>query len=225
MTTSPSTHGRFYMTTVTFLVEDCLFRVPREPFESQSPVFRDMFLLPVGEEGEEEGLNDSKPIRLEGVKLGDFEQLMKALFPGSLGQGQLPDGSAQWTSVLELATLWEFGVIRKKAIEALEALPITPVDRIALATQYDIEDWMIPSINAMAQRPEPIGVEDVQRLGLDVALKIASVRERVSLRTVVVNGRAIKMELGVGPRDPTTKTLDFTSIICTTFNLPDRSKR
>ncbi|KAF8833800.1 hypothetical protein BDN67DRAFT_873446, partial [Paxillus ammoniavirescens] len=160
-------------------VEGCLLRVPRGPLQSQSPVFRDMFLLPVGDQGEAEGLSDVKPIRLEGVKLNDFEQLLKVLYPWSHGKQELPDGCAQWTSALKLASLWDFDGVREKAIEALEALDITPVDKLALAMQYNIEQWMIPAINAIAQRPEPIGVEDVDRLGLDVALKIALVREQV----------------------------------------------
>ncbi|KIJ12540.1 hypothetical protein PAXINDRAFT_136955 [Paxillus involutus ATCC 200175] len=215
-----SRHERFYMTNVTLLVEDCLLRVPRDPLQSQSPVFRDMFLLPVGDQGEAEGLSDAKPIRLEGVKLDDFEQLLKVLYPGSHGKQELPDGCAQWTSVLKLASLWDFDGVREKAIEALEALDITPVDKVALAMQYNIEKWMIPAINAMAQRPEPIGVEDVDRLGLDAALKIARIREQVFLRTVYSPASmSNKQELRPGHRDPTTQKLDFTPTICTTFGL------
>ena len=38
--------------------------VPREPFQTGSTVFRDMFLLPQGETVE--GLNDERPIKLDG---------------------------------------------------------------------------------------------------------------------------------------------------------------
>ncbi|KIJ63372.1 hypothetical protein HYDPIDRAFT_29621 [Hydnomerulius pinastri MD-312] len=225
-----SKHARFYMTTVTFLVEDCLFKVPRGPFETQSPVFKDMFLLPVGDQSEAEGLSDARPIRLEGVNQEDFEHFLKFLFPRSYGQPQeLPDGPAQWTSVLKLATLWDFDGVRKTAINALAVLPLSPVDKIVLATEYHIQDWLVPAINAMAQRPEPIGLEDVNRLGLDFALKIASVREHLALREV---GRQINcykggvhrystQELIVGPRDPSSQQLDFTHVIHTTFNLCD----
>ncbi|KAF9228861.1 hypothetical protein BS17DRAFT_724751 [Gyrodon lividus] len=222
---SSSRHSRFYMTTVIFLVEGCLLRVPRDPFESRSSIFRDMFLLPVGNEEEAEGLSDARPIRLEGVKLDDFEQLLKVLFPGSHGQQELPDGCAQWTSVLELATLWAFDHARKEAIEALAVLPITPVDKIVLATKYDIKDWMLPAINAMAQRVEPIGVEDVNRLGLDFALKIASVREQITLVALYRNGRHPTQELAVGPRNCIIQTLDFTPMIHMIFDLTDSATK
>lgn len=58
-------------------MEDCLFRVPREPLEAESTVFRDMFLLPQGETVE--GLTDANPVVLPGVSKEDFEQLLKAL--------------------------------------------------------------------------------------------------------------------------------------------------
>ncbi|KAF8836862.1 hypothetical protein BDN67DRAFT_1014319 [Paxillus ammoniavirescens] len=54
---------------------------------------------------------------------------------------------------------------------------MSPVDKVALAMQYNIKDWLLPALNAIAQWPKPIGAGDVDRLGLDVALKIASVRE------------------------------------------------
>ncbi|KIJ19314.1 hypothetical protein PAXINDRAFT_127452 [Paxillus involutus ATCC 200175] len=211
-----SKHGRFYVTTVTFLVEDCLLRVPRGPLQAQSSVFRDMFLLPVGDQEEVEGLSDAKPIRLEGVKLDDFEQLLKVLYPGPDGKQELPDGYAQWTSALKLATLWEFDDARKTAIEALEALPVPPVDKFAMAMQYDIKDWVPPALNAIAQRPEPIGVGDVDRLGLDVALKIASVREQACVYSTHYQEDSVR----VGPRHPLLQNFDFTPTICTMFNLP-----
>ena len=58
-------------------VENCLFKVPRGPFQTESIVFRDMFLLPQGEIVE--GLDDERPIKLDGIAKSDFEQLLKVL--------------------------------------------------------------------------------------------------------------------------------------------------
>ena len=60
-------------------MEDCLFRVPREPLEAESTVFKDMFLLPQGDKVKVEGLSDANPVVLDGVKKKDFERLLKAL--------------------------------------------------------------------------------------------------------------------------------------------------
>ena len=60
-------------------VEDCLFRVPREPLEEESTVFADMFLLPQGEQVIVEGQSDENPIVLQGIEKDEFEPLLKAL--------------------------------------------------------------------------------------------------------------------------------------------------
>jgi len=75
--------------------------------------------------------------------------------------------------------MWQFQQIRTMALENLPYLFIekSPVEKVALAFKYDIKQWLVPGINQMAQRSEPINVEDVQLLGLEVALKIAAVRE------------------------------------------------
>ena len=51
--------------------------VPREPFQTGSTVFRDMFLLPQGETVE--GLNDERPVKLDGIAMDEFEQLLRVL--------------------------------------------------------------------------------------------------------------------------------------------------
>ena len=60
-------------------MEDCLFRVPREPLEEESTVFGDMFLLPQGEQVVVEGLSDENPVVLQGINRDEFESLLKAL--------------------------------------------------------------------------------------------------------------------------------------------------
>ena len=60
-------------------VEDCLFRVPREPLEEESTIFADMFLLPQGEQVMVEGQSDENPIVLQGIEKDEFEPLLKAL--------------------------------------------------------------------------------------------------------------------------------------------------
>ncbi|KIJ63370.1 hypothetical protein HYDPIDRAFT_113359 [Hydnomerulius pinastri MD-312] len=178
-------HTRFYMNTVTFLVEGCLFKIPRYPFETESTVFKDMFMLPVGDPTNVEGLSNAKPIRLEGIKTDDFDQFLKALLHRSNGQCQdLPVGYEQWTSVLKLSTLWEFTGLRQRAIDTLSALSIPAVEKIVLAYRYNATTWLLPAMNELAQRPEALTVEEAGRLGFEIAFKLASVREQLALRTV-----------------------------------------
>jgi len=65
-------------------VEDCLFKVPREPLEAESIVFRDMFLLPQGDMTEIEGLSDENPVVLKGIQQDEFEQLLTVLLSRSV---------------------------------------------------------------------------------------------------------------------------------------------
>ncbi|KAF9239116.1 hypothetical protein BU15DRAFT_47003, partial [Melanogaster broomeanus] len=165
-------------------VEGCLFHVPRGPFETESTVFRDMFLLPVPDIHEVEGLNDARPIHLEGTRRYDFEQLMKVLFHRTHGQSQeLPGDIEQWTSVLKLSTLWDFTSPRQTAIDNLSKLPVPPVDKFVLTKVYDVGSWLLPAMNELVRRPEPINMEEADRLGFETALKLASVREQLSFRT------------------------------------------
>ena len=65
-------------------MENCLFRVPRQPLESQSKIFRDMFSLPVTEitEFDTEGSSDNNPIRLDGIKKEEFKLFLEVLLMG-----------------------------------------------------------------------------------------------------------------------------------------------
>ncbi|KAI6139541.1 hypothetical protein BKA82DRAFT_4223017 [Pisolithus tinctorius] len=149
-------HGAWNFTThtITFLVEDSLFRISREPLEAESAVFRDMFLLPQGESETVEGQSDTCPVILQGISKKEFES-----------QGSDLDRD-QWISVLKLSTMWEF-------------------DKVVLALQYNIREWLLPAFLALAKRPAPISIEEGRRIGFENALKLASVREKLRLEIVV----------------------------------------
>ena len=85
----------------------------------------------------------------------------------------------EWTSVLELSTMWQFHGIRAKAIKALESLTISmdPVDKIVMARKFDVSPWLVSSLLALVQREQPINLSEGTRLGLEWALKVAEVRE------------------------------------------------
>ncbi|KAI6009572.1 hypothetical protein F5J12DRAFT_824261 [Pisolithus orientalis] len=178
-----SRHSDFYISTVIFLVEDSLFRVPREPFQQESDVFCDMFSLPQGDGIIVEGSSDEIPIQLHGTSKDDFEQLLKALLHRKYGsQPDLPQSIEQWTSVLKLSTAWSFETLHQVSINALMESGIGAVDRAVLSQQYDIKGWLLPALNEWAKRPEPITLEEVNRVGIDIAIRLASVRERVTVK-------------------------------------------
>ncbi|KAL4068137.1 hypothetical protein J3A83DRAFT_3816543 [Scleroderma citrinum] len=221
-----SKHCKFYTTTV----EDCLFKIPREPLEAESIVFRDMFLLPQGDKDTVEGLSDENPVVLPGVSQDEFEQLLTVLLSRKHVSGRCSESDLdldQWVSVLKLSTMWEFHAPRIAAIIHIDSLDnmIDPIDKVVLAMQYDIKEWLLPALLKLAQRAESINIEEGRRMGFETALKLASVREKFSQES----GRhrchncgakcSTSKCLSVGTRDPATKDLDFAPVIRSTFDL------
>ncbi|KAH7925641.1 hypothetical protein BV22DRAFT_1128872 [Leucogyrophana mollusca] len=176
----PQRDDTFYYTTVVFLVEGTLFRVPRHPFIDGSDVFRQMFQLPVPDGVEADGCSDGRPLRLEFIQQNDFKQLLKVLFPHhSQPQKSSPKTFAEWRSVLKLSSMWEFESVKKLAVDHIGTMQIDPIDKIGLARDYDVQEWLVPALNELAKRKEPIGMKDADKLGMELALKVAAVRESV----------------------------------------------
>ncbi|KAG6331878.1 hypothetical protein ID866_7210 [Astraeus odoratus] len=228
----------WYMTLVTFQVSSFIphiLVVPRHTLESRSKVFEDMFSFPPPPDTEVEGSSDERPIRLDTIKADEFRSLLKVLFSGPSGPG-LPLSSAEWISVLKLSQMWQFEDIQTIALDNLpySSVKKSVVKKVALAFQYDIRHWLLPGINQLARRPQPISAEDVQVLGLDVALKVAAVRESL----VVTNaGNAGSPTSTIGSPngspcrhsrhclttgDRYARSVDFTPTIKKVFGLPDQ---
>ncbi|KAI6130100.1 hypothetical protein EV401DRAFT_2128668 [Pisolithus croceorrhizus] len=188
-----SKHPEFYTHTVTFLVEDQLFRVPRNQLAAESTVFTDMFLLPKGDSGMARGQSDSEtvegesgmwPVALEGVSKEEFVSFLRALMSRSVQHAKI-EGSglsqAQWISVLQLSTMWEFKELREVAIlySDLPSRPLGPVSKFVLASKYGIRRWLLPALIELAERSWPLSLEEGHRIGFENALKLAAVRERL----------------------------------------------
>ena len=86
----------------------------------------------------------------------------------------------EWTSILHLATRWEFTDIRALAIRSIQSLDITPIDRIVLSREYDITGrWTLAAYTALCDRSEPLALSEANRLGLETSIRIAQMREQI----------------------------------------------
>lgn len=233
---TPKHHEQFYFTFVTFLVEDYLFRVPRDTLESQSDVFRDLFLLPIQADGAE-GCSDTNPIVLEGIQREEFQSLMKVLYPMpftrlSPSPDALPATLEEWIGILKLSKMWSFTRVQEFAIQQMEPMvAMRPLDKVALAQDYGITEWLVSGLLQLARREEPIGLADVQKLGLDTALKLADIRESSQSTMPIWAGRYYMHPMtadrsndmagitAIGPRGSTS--CDFTNRIRQVFNLQE----
>ncbi|EIN06752.1 hypothetical protein PUNSTDRAFT_25128, partial [Punctularia strigosozonata HHB-11173 SS5] len=167
----------FYFETITFLVEGCLFKVPREHFAKGSSVFEGMFALPVVGPSSIDGESDDRPLPLPGVSKHDFRQLLRVMFPRPSASGPPQLSCDEWVSVLKLSTMWQFAEIRARAVRELSAIAIDAVRKVVLAKKFSVDQWLLPALNEIARRAKPIDVEDIEKLGLEYALKLAEVRE------------------------------------------------
>ncbi|KAI6017086.1 hypothetical protein EDC04DRAFT_2745582 [Pisolithus marmoratus] len=50
---------------------------------------------------------------------------------------------------------------------------IGAIDRVVLSQQYHITNWLLPTLNELARRPEPITLEEAKRMGIERATVIA----------------------------------------------------
>ncbi|KAF7356257.1 hypothetical protein MVEN_00957200 [Mycena venus] len=200
---NPQRDANYYMETITFEVEDRLFKVPRNSFERRSEIFATTFTLPPGDGIHAEGQSDENPVVLEGIRSRDFEALLKVLYP--LEAARLLHNKSswmtkdEWISVLKLSTQWYFLDIRNIAIEQLNNRnDVTSVDRIVLARQYDIPDWLRLGYTDLSRRDESISREVADKIGWETALQLCQVRERALRR-----GRDSSYYLGNAELDDT----------------------
>ncbi|PIL23505.1 hypothetical protein GSI_14817 [Ganoderma sinense ZZ0214-1] len=170
-------------------VEACLFKVPRHKFEQGSEVFRNMFAMPPTR-GVAEGQSDDLPLVLESILADEFRSLLRVMFwplYGSSVEEMLapPLELDEWTHVLKLTTLWGFDRLRQASIDALRQLleREDPVRWVALARKYEVREWLLPSLHALARREKALQVHEAEQLGISTAMKMAEVRESFSGRS------------------------------------------
>ena len=124
--------------------------------------------------------------------------------------------------------MWEFDGPRNAAVHYLDSLepPIDPIDKVCLAMQYEVKDWLLPALLKLAQRPESISIDEGRKIGFENTVKLASVREKVKWNETASSSYCHycsryynNRNLIAGIREPETEQLDFTSMIQSTFDL------
>ena len=89
--------------------------------------------------------------------------------------------------------MWGFPHVKDLAVREMDKLPIPPVDRAVMARAFAVDPsrrWLEIAYAALGTREQPLTREEGERLGLDVVLHLAEVRERIRARRI----RASEME-------------------------------
>ncbi|KAJ7742861.1 hypothetical protein B0H16DRAFT_1562591 [Mycena metata] len=164
MDPSPIPHDTYYLETITFQVENRLFKVPRYHFERNSEIHATALTLPAGGDTGVEGSSDENP----------------ALYP--LKNPVPPMTKEDWISVLKLSTLWRLLDIRALAIERLEADSRVQhtTEGILLGRKYHIAGWLRAGYQALAQ--EGLTLQDAEVIGWETATRIYALREELILK-------------------------------------------
>jgi len=119
----------------------------------------------------------------------DFDALLSILYPQNYNT--LEERSfEEWTSILKLSTRWGFTSIRDLAIRCIK--PPSALQRLVVARKYDIEQWIVPALVGLCERPEPLSLNEASLLDLEDFVLVGSVRESVRSSNLVVRGAGIR---------------------------------
>ncbi|KAF9478099.1 hypothetical protein BDN70DRAFT_895954 [Pholiota conissans] len=170
-------HSRFYFPdgNIIFLLDNVLFKVHRYFFQRDSPVFSAMFTLPHPERDTAEGEMDEKPVKLTGFTPTDFERFLTLLYPKDFTKTELT-GTEAWISVLKIATQFEFASLRALAITRIRNFLVNAPERIAVAKQYGIDNWLVQAYTDLCTRDEPLTLEEGRKVGLEDVIDLYRVR-------------------------------------------------
>ncbi|KAH6893992.1 hypothetical protein BKA70DRAFT_1570733 [Coprinopsis sp. MPI-PUGE-AT-0042] len=170
-------HSLYFWESILFKVEGITFQLPKYRFAEESDEF-----MRVAARGEGDG-----PIELD-VTLGDFEAFLKVFL--------LPRASAmydekpaltkyEWISVLRLSTKWLFNDLRKLAISHLSLIKMDAIDRICLAKEYWVYNWLLEGYEQVVDRlltfdaadgsGTTLTAQEGKRIGMEVALELSGI--------------------------------------------------
>jgi hypothetical protein len=96
----------------------------------------------------------------------------------------------EWSSVLDLSTRWGFTSIRELAIRCLE--PPSAYHRLLLARKFGIDQWTLPALSELCERPQPLSVDEARLMDVEDIVLVGSVRERVRSSTLTVEPSEIR---------------------------------
>ncbi|KAJ6453585.1 hypothetical protein C8R45DRAFT_1039116 [Mycena sanguinolenta] len=190
-----------------FKVEDQIFKVHRHFLARDSSYFRELFAGPLGDFGTRE----SEAIPLGEVGSSEFECLLDFFYNGMYSQASF--SLSQWITLLSVSTRLGFDLLRAHAIHAIEENPTTidPIDKLVLAMQYNIPEWLAPAYTALCQRPNCLEEWEAEKIGLKKTVQIARAREafrdsaagRSHVPSPVYRWQAPSPILGLSTRSPT----------------------
>lgn len=162
---------------LTIRVDRYVFRVHRFFLERESAYFRLRLEKSSHPERNPPGSSESNPLVLDDATSEAFARFLWVFYnPKYSVYNATPE---EWSSILELAQKWGFRHVEELCIRELERLALSPVDRIHIYQQHNLDKTLLlDSFESLTTREEPIGVEEGMKLGLQTSVQIAMAREK-----------------------------------------------
>lgn len=91
---------------------------------------------------------------------------------------------AQWKAVLKVAQKFQSPAIRAMAVDRLNGLvlELSPLDRMVIARQYDIEEWLVSALSGLAVRNTPLEYGEIKRMLPEDVARVTAAREDIALQ-------------------------------------------
>ncbi|KAJ3562239.1 hypothetical protein NP233_g9701 [Leucocoprinus birnbaumii] len=156
----------YYFAFRTFKVGDAVFRVPRH-----------LFLMPnakIEPVPKSDGTGDDLVQLGDEIKKDDFLQLLRAVYPREYNNPETLSQN-QWQAVLRLSKIFGMDDVSQKAARNLKDIFFAgdPVDGLICAKENKLDDWIAPLINKIVQKKKELTEEELEKVGVPLAMKIA----------------------------------------------------
>jgi len=82
-----------------------------------------------------------------------------------------------WCNLLSISHRYECERARERSINEINKFRL-PVDKIAMAKKFGVEEWLVPNCVALVEREAPLTHVEAMKLGLDMTVLLSEAREK-----------------------------------------------
>ncbi|KAF8605210.1 hypothetical protein BDV93DRAFT_522073 [Ceratobasidium sp. AG-I] len=108
----------------------------------------------------------------------DFSNTFKVLYASAV-KGPFTFDAPVLISALRISSAYEYPALRAFSIAHLEGLPLSAIQRIELAREFQLTSWEGPAYDELYKREQAITPEEARVLGSDAFAMVAGVREEI----------------------------------------------
>lgn len=96
-----------------------------------------------------------------------------------------------WELALKLSTMLEMEDVRSTIIKKLDS-ELSALEKIRLGKTYSVVAWILEGLEKLAEKPEPISIEEGETLGSNTLARLCQIRERAYRDSVSVRSKKNK---------------------------------